>query len=363
MAKLRKQDFYCGAGLAWLFRNNEHISPSLIENVNDINGKNTVGIFYKIKTKSNNEAIIYIKFSSTREHTNNLSRCWKFSLSSVEKEKINKQRDKGIPFFIILICVNDDNISGEIALLTEKDYEKIYSRTNILIGLWSSNDTLKVERQKVYQIKITKGTTRESYIPIKRNQVEIPIDQLIEKYYPSYKAINEKSFYDNQNEMLCAEEQNETLLKIEVIENPRKCPLCGSICSFKLEEYKKEDGSDRKINVAICADCGKKYIGINFYNTFIKNNKKTNIIFEENQYIYLLDNNTFGCKKCDSELVSVKIPLDIHYDITKNNDYIEKSTVEELLYCPKCKMVYATNIIKIHLLKKYGKNKILFQHY
>ena len=118
----------------------------------------------------------------------------------------------------------------------------------------------------------------------------------------------------------------------------------------------------QKINVAICPICGKKYISKNFYNTFIKGNRETNIDFqfERNEHIYVLNNNSYGCDKCDSELVSANISINIHHDITDRNDYIEKKVKENIFYCKICKKFYVTNLLRINLIKKYGTNKIKF---
>lgn len=363
MSKLTRQDFYCGAGLALLLRKNEHASPSEIGNVNDVDGKNVVGLFYKIKTKSDNEAIIYIKFSTTQQSTRNLSKSWRFSLTNSEKEKINTQLEKNLPFFMILICVDHDskdNLIGEIALLTQEDYNTISSRSNIIIGLWSSsNDDAKLERQKVYVVKKGNGTSREYYFNVKRRRIETPLDELIERYYPNYKS------YSNMiKETTCYEKKhlNSEGLTVYVTDNPKECPCCQDRCTYGLVEYIKNENLIHKINVATCPTCNKKYVSENFYSTFIKGNKETNITFIIDPYIYLLDDNSFGCKRCDAELGLIESNLNIHHNILDEDDYIEKIVNEHLFYCKSCKILYVTNINKQNLLKKYGCNKIKFKH-
>lgn len=282
MSKLTKLDFYGGAGLAILFRKNEHISPSIIENVNDIEGKNVVGIFYQIKTQTGYNAIIYIKFSSNQQTIKNLSKSWKFSLTEIEKDKINKQVKKNIPFFMILVCVdqiNRDNVFGEIALLTLHDYKKIFHRSNIIIGLWSDEvDATKTERQKVYVLKVGKGNSRDYYCSIKRNQIEIPIENLIQKYYPQYiktPSIISSCEIKTEIDILKPIEK----IEICVSDNPKICSQCHSVCAYELIKYLKANETEHKINVASCPTCNKKYIHSNFYKTFIKNNENTNISF------------------------------------------------------------------------------------
>lgn len=281
MSKLTKLDFYGGAGLAILFRKNEHISPSIIENVNDVEGKNVVGIFYKIKTQTGYNAIIYIKFSSNLQTIKNLSKSWKFSLTDIEKDKINKQINKNVPFFMILVCVdqiNRDNVFGEIALLSLNDYKQISHRSNIIIGLWSDEiDATKTERQKVYVLKVGKGNSRDYYYSIKRNQIEIPIEDLICKYYPQYT----KTSHIKNHEIKTGIDMPISGEKIEIYvsNNPKVCSHCHSTCSYNLIKYLKSDETEHKINVAKCPKCNKKYVHSNFYKMFIKNNQKTNISF------------------------------------------------------------------------------------
>lgn len=277
MSKLKRQDFYCGAGLAVLFRKNKHISPSVIENVNDIEGKNVVGTFYKIKTESGNEAIIYIKFSSNQQTIKNLTKSWRFSLTDIEKNKIEKQIQKEIPFFIILIGVeqiNKDNVAGEIALLTIDDYQIISRRTNIIMGLWSNNDDSKSERQKVYVFKIGKGNSREYFHEVKRKQIEEPIDDLIADNYPYYKKVQSET-----DDALKVNDFKKNLIEIYVTDKPKLCRVCNSKCTYKLITYQKDNQSQNKIDVAICPKCGNKYVNYNFYNIFIKGNKNSNISF------------------------------------------------------------------------------------
>lgn len=365
MSKLTRQDFFCGAGLGILFRKNEYISPSYIETINDVDGKNVVGIFYKFKTQNGNEAIVYIKFSTVQQTVKNLSKCWKFSLSLSEKKKISKQIAKDMPFFIMLVCVDDinkDNISGEIALLTKDDYDKISNRSYIIIGLWTDNDESKLDRPKVYVIKTGKGLSRDYYFDVKRNQVEKEsLDDLIAEYYPSY----EKKL----SETICKpqiERNNHNIKKsmdIIVSDNAKQCLYCKSKCKFDLIEYSKEDQKVHKINVAICPVCKSKYVSRNFYKTFILTNKYANINFKDDLYIYLLDNSVISCKQCNSELASILTTVDIHYDISSKDDYVEKVVKENLFYCKKCHLLYANNAVKTHLLNKYGVNKIMFKHY
>lgn len=148
---------------------------------------------------------------------------------------------------------------------------------------------------------------------------------------------------------------------IHVTDNPKSCE-CNGKCVYELIEYIKNDKMIQKINVAICPICGKKYISKNFYDTFIKGNQETNIDFrfEGNEHIYVLNNNSYGCDICDSELVSVNISINIHHDIKDSDDYIEKKVKENIFYCKTCKRFYVTNLLKINLEKKYGKNKLKF---
>lgn len=74
--------------------------------------------------------------------------------------------------------------------------------------------------------------------------------------------------------------ENPYELTIYVNNNPKKCNQCQAICNYELLEYDKYDGNKHKINVAICPICGRRYIGNNFYNTFSKGNKNTNINFK-----------------------------------------------------------------------------------
>ena len=282
MSKLRRQDFYCGAALAILFRKNEHISPSIVENVSDTEGKNVVGTFYKIRTQSGNEAILYTKFSSNQQTIKNLTKAWKFSLTDVEKEKINKQIEKSIPFFVALVCaeqINRDNIFGEIALLTIKDYKQISHRSNIIIGLWSDeNDETKTERPKLYVLKVGKGNSRNYYYEVKRNQIEIPLDNLIHEYYPQYCNLKKESTVESNIDSELLEADNK--INVYVTDDPRICTKCQSMCTYKLIDYLKADKTKHQINVAICSKCNRKHINLNYYNTFIKGNKKSNISFE-----------------------------------------------------------------------------------
>lgn len=287
MSKLTRLDFYCGAGLAILFRKNEHISPSFVETVNDVDGKNSVGTFYKFRTQKNNEAIIYIKcLSKQLSNIKNLSQCWEFSLSPSEKDKINKQISKGIPFFILFICagnVNKDNIDGHVALFTIKDYELVQNRSIIRIGFWTDNIENKTERPKVFVVKkgTTKATTRDSYFDIKRNQIETAsLDELIEEYYPNYIPKCNKENNDSHTNILYNRINDENEIKIYVTDDPRTCTKCQSVCTYKLVDYLKVDRTKHQINVAICSKCNRKHINLNYYNTFIKGNKNSNISFK-----------------------------------------------------------------------------------
>ncbi|QCH27777.1 hypothetical protein [Clostridium tyrobutyricum] len=139
MAKLTEQDFYFGVGLAALFKYNPYIMPSLIENVTDtkLKGKKikiTKGIFYKLHTLQNGEAIIYIKYTDRKITNKENIGLWKFSLSDIEKNKIDVQRKNVIPFYMVLICVDTNDISNsEVAVLTEAEYLEINDRSSIEI--------------------------------------------------------------------------------------------------------------------------------------------------------------------------------------------------------------------------------------
>lgn len=356
MSKLTRQDFYCGAGLAILFRKNEHISPSIIENVNDIEGKNVVGTFYKIKTQSGNEAIIYIKFSSNQQTIKNLTKSWKFSLTDIEKDKINKQVKKNIPFFIILVCaeqINRDNIFGEIALLTVADYEKISHRSNIILGLWSDGgDESKTERQKVYVLKVGKGNSRGYYCDVKRNQIETPLDNLIYEFYPKYTKLLIKQNLKSDVDPDFTEPDDK--IKIYVTNEPKVCIECKAQCTYDLVRYLKSDKAEHKINTAICPKCNRKYIGINFYNTFIKGNKNSNISFE------FLDSNKSHLENKPISGSFVRCLLLNHHDDNvcpiHNNEmsplYVHIGKLRDTAYyCDKCNRYMIPKNRYIKLLK------------
>ncbi len=370
MSKLTRLDFYCGAGLAILFRKNEHISPSFIESVDDVDGKKSVGIFYKFRTKMNNEAIIYIKcLSKQLRDVKNLSQCWSFSLSQSEKEKINKQTKKGIPFFILLICtdnVNKDNIDGHAALLTIKDYECVKERSNIKIGFWTDNIENKTERPKVFVVKNgnQKGTTRDCYFDVKRNQVETAsLDELIKEYYPNYKAkCNEDCGIKTSN--ASGNQLEDDRIKVYISDEPKLCPICNSVCTYNLVDYLKSDKTKHKINVAICPKCKRKYINLNHYNTFIKGNKDSYIDFEfendnnNNKSIEMWENN----KPVSGQIIRCLL-LNYHDDDICPIHNIKMSPIyvrigkmgDTAYYCSRCGKYMIPSNRYAQLLKNIGK--------
>lgn len=194
--------------------------------MSDSDGRKSSGIFYNFKTQNNNEAIIYIKCNSKIVSVKNMSECWKFSLSQTENEKIQKQIEKGIPFFILLVCLNNckkDDINGEAAILNIKDYEIISQRSDILIGLWNDN-----KKKRSFYIKNNKGNglTEDYYFKIRRNLVEtVSLDDLIAEYYPDYAKnnlnnidIKRKSNTENKNSIQNKFEANDSV-DINEIEN------------------------------------------------------------------------------------------------------------------------------------------------
>lgn len=368
MSKLTRLDFYCGAGLAILFRKNEHISPSFVETVNDVNGKNSVGTFYKFRTQNNNEAIIYIKcLSKQTKDIKNLSQCWSFSLSPSEKDKINKQIEKGIPFFIMLICtdnVNKDNIDGNAALLTIKDYERVKERSNIKIGFWTDNIDNKTGRPKVFVVKKgnTKATTRDSYFDIKRNQVETAsLDELIEEYYPNYTPNNSKEKIIKIDNVSNINTDNDGL-QIYVTDDPRICTKCKSVCTYKLVDYFKADKSKHKINVAICPRCQRKHVNPNFYKFFIKGNKNSNISFEIENNDTLSKNNNLKIRPNSGQIIRCLL-LNYHEDdicpihnIKMHPVYVHLGKMgDTAYYCNQCDKYMISNQRYIQLLHNIGR--------
>lgn len=369
MSKLNRLDFYCGAGLAILFRKNEHISPSFVESVDDVKGKKSVGIFYKFRTKNNNEAIIYVKcLSKQLLDIKNLSQCWEFSLSPSEKDKIDNQIKKNIPFFILLICtdsVNKDNIDGHAALLTIKDYDQIKERSTIKIGFWTDNIENKTERPKVFVVKYgnKKGLTRDCYFDVKRNQIEkVPLDELIKEYYPNYTPQNYKEYNTQKNNTINKQENNQ--LKIYVYSEPRECIKCHSVCTYRLVDYLKSDKSKHQINVAICPQCNRKYINLNYYNTFIKGNKDSNISFEIQS-----EDNDVSFKKIysNNKPISGQIVrcLLLNYrdddicpihDMKMSSVYVHIGKIgDTAYYCSQCNKYMISNQRYVQLLRNLGK--------
>lgn len=382
MSDLKEQNYGFGAGLTALFDYNLGILPSFIEDVteSDLNGKRTrvtKGKFFKVKTPEKNEFIIYIKYSNKLIANENMVSgfMWQFSLSEIEKRKIESQYQNTGTFFILLVCIKNESVSklsDQIALLTWEDYCEIRHRTNIQLGIWK-NPNAKKQGAKAYYLRKGKGQKEEYFLKIKRNLIEKKLDEIRfetgeseERNFQHNNGISEihptTQYVEMEPETLSGAENN-LYIKDNVT-------WCGR-CKCKNKEYtftysvvdSKGHTKVETLYTYQCPTCKQNYITPRIYEDNVNRRayKKINLVIQRIKTlvdkVYLTPNN--GCVYCDNKLSASACRLKLYKNLKETN-VIELIVEEDLFYCKNCGIYFASPLGAEKLMKKYGHNKIKF---
>lgn len=130
MPKIQQRDFYFGAALSMFFKHNKDSKPSLLESICETSQ------LFKMTTDTSDDFYIYMKYTENEQSPIKLeNHTWRFNLTKKDKEIIEKCAESGLRTFIILICGKGSFKTGEIAVLTLKEYNQIKHKTGFLIRL------------------------------------------------------------------------------------------------------------------------------------------------------------------------------------------------------------------------------------
>lgn len=128
MSRVQKRDYYYGSALSIFLSKNQDSRPSLVE-CSDLCCQ------YKMISDTSQEFHLYMKYTGQETSRVGDERVWRFPLTDADKQRISKCIDSGLNTYLILICGCKDLCSGEIAVLTQSEYEKVAHKTNIGIKL------------------------------------------------------------------------------------------------------------------------------------------------------------------------------------------------------------------------------------
>lgn len=130
MPKIQQRDFYFGAGLSMFFKHNKDSRPTLLESV-DKKSK-----LFSMTTDTSEEFYVYMKYTEKEQPSKGEnSHKWHFPLTSTEKNILDECINSKLKVYIILICGSAPLKTGEIAILSQKEYEKIKNKTSITVKL------------------------------------------------------------------------------------------------------------------------------------------------------------------------------------------------------------------------------------
>lgn len=300
---------------------------------------------------------------------------WEFSLSDIEKDKIEFHYEKTGTFLILLVCINKTAIKleNQVALLQWEDYCEIRHRSNIQLGIWRNQET-KTQRSKVYYLRKGKGQKKDFFITVKRNLIEKKLDEFYINEPTDLRKTKEKATVDEvesnyvelKPESVGKSIKQSTSKKVYIKDNIKWCGLCR--CKTKESENKIKSISkvmgerEKTVYGYTCPKCNKTYITTATYEQVLKDKTGFDGVAIERiktlvDKVYLTPD--YGCIQCDETLVVSSCRLKIYENIEENNK-VEKSVDEELFYCKNCGLYFVTRQLHKELLDKYGKNKINF---
>ena len=158
MPKIQQRDFYFGAALSMFLKHNIDSRPSMIEETKDSSTQ-----ILKMCTDTSRDFYIYMKYTTDCRLTKTEDLIsWSFNFSSSDKSLIDSKIAENIPVYMFLICGIQSENSGEIAVLTPKEYQLIKHRNSITINL-------KGKRPQTFAVHI--GKSRSDVIRVPRNSI------------------------------------------------------------------------------------------------------------------------------------------------------------------------------------------------
>ncbi|QCH27776.1 hypothetical protein [Clostridium tyrobutyricum] len=238
---------------------------------------------------------------------------------------------------------------------------------------------------------------RNDYFTIDRRGIKIGFDELLSKHKKE-RTIHlhmNKCINTNTRQLpLDIQSENKTEIKsknglqrnkpvIYICNKLKICPICHKPMEGELylvNIMSKGVILRKKLTTLKCSSCRKYFLDESVFKSFTQNKKLQDInvkfrrFYPQNmvlpdqnwlntekvvKQIYLTS--CLGCKKCDSELAIKGCKIALYKNLSVDNQ-IEKLVNDELFYCKKCDMYYATNILHGKLLQKYEKNKLNFQN-
>lgn len=153
VSKINVRDFYYGAVLSILFRNN--INPVVVEGDDDHQG-------YDLTTDTN-ECRIFIKHRADKQETRTVDySSWVFSLTDSNRKLIQNYIDSEYNLVLVLVCGVAGLSGSEIALLDIDQIKKIIGKSSITIS--------RKKNERAY--RISTGGGRENAIKIQANRFD-----------------------------------------------------------------------------------------------------------------------------------------------------------------------------------------------
>lgn len=380
MSKLSEKNFFFGAGIQAIFEHNKNIMPSMIDSVK-VEGKITKGIFYRLTGENRRSVLVYLKYTDNVESNFRFLKLWTFSLSGIEKTKVEKNRVVGEPFYLVAICVDRDCLEkSEVILLNESVFDEIKERANIKIGLLRNSEG-KTSRPKQVQVRVDKSR----WISVSRKYIEQGFEELKKTNHIKNSVIDkEKDLKEAVTSESALETNNKDKYKIRVritlLDGTKKtnkvCPICNN--GLKKHKMKIQTGEgEEKIAIFLCEQCERFFTPKSVYSSFekrysikderfhftdleesiraIQGDKKATIV----EQVHLLPDNITSCPSCKANIYPVSVKL--YVGGTQNRGNSEGRIVDEdLFYCKRCEKYYATPINVLTLNRKYGKDMVRY---
>lgn len=165
MPKIQQRDFYFGAALSMFFKHNKDTRPSIIEAI-----ENSSQIM-KMTTNTSDDFYVFMKYTADKKLLrNDKKKSWTFPLTEKDKTIIAKYHSDKVPLYLFFICgYNEEYKTGEIAVLTYDEYEKINHKQSVTITIAKSGD-------KHFNVHI--GKAQEQTFPVATNRIEKKITDI-----------------------------------------------------------------------------------------------------------------------------------------------------------------------------------------
>lgn len=176
---LQMRDFYFGACMFSFFKHNQDTTPSLIENMEDIQ-------VIKMTTNTSDDFYIIMKYTKNSKSRKTIYKSWTFPITNKDRDMIEKYYSICENIYLFFVCgevsytkapknINNDRLyieevkSGRIAIYRYCDYLKVKDKDCITINIYNP-------REHSFSLFID---SKDNVIKSKCNNIEKKISDII----------------------------------------------------------------------------------------------------------------------------------------------------------------------------------------